>query len=305
MFGYQGITDRRLGLAKEEMTDFEHDVIMSDGVRLHVVKAGSKSGELLILLHGFPEDWSAWREQITLLSEQGYWVWAPDQRGYNLSDKPKKISQYAIDVLASDILQLIRSSGKQKATIIGHDWGASVAWWLAVHYPERLNRLIVLNGAHVKVAWSKRKWNVVQMLKSLYVLFFLLPLIPEWLISRRDWRLLVNKLVKTSKRCTFKPSQIEAYKNAWKVPGAFRAMLNWYRAGILFFPKLIDQGLVDIPVLMLWGKNDAFIDQQLAHESIELCSNGKLILFENSGHWILHEQSEAVNREILSFLSST
>ena len=105
--------------------------IETNGIRLHVLQDGPDDGDLVILLHGFPEFSYGWRKQIPALSQAGYRVWAPDQRGYNLSDKPDGIVAYDLDTLAADIVGLIDAAGVDKAFIVGHDWGAAVAWWLA------------------------------------------------------------------------------------------------------------------------------------------------------------------------------
>ena len=115
--------------------------ISTNGIRLHVMQAGPADGPLVILLHGFPEFWFGWRHQIQPLAEAGVRVWVPDQRGYNLSEKPSGVSAYQIDTLALDIIGLIEAAGCKSATIIGHDWGAAVAWHLATAYPKWVEKL--------------------------------------------------------------------------------------------------------------------------------------------------------------------
>ena len=133
----------------------------------------------MILLHGFPEAWFGWQHQIPALAAAGYRVWAPDQRGYNLSDKPTGIKAYQINTLAADIVGLIDAAQVETACIVGHDWGAAVAWWLALQYPERVERLVVINVPHPTVMRDFLRHNWRQRFRSWYVYFFQLPGVPE------------------------------------------------------------------------------------------------------------------------------
>src|SRR3954468_11645905 len=125
--------------------DLEHLALPADGISLHAARTGPSDGTPVILLHGFPEPWNCWRQQIGPLAEAGYRVLAPDQRGYNTSDKPRPVSAYALDTLAADVIGLIDSTGRSKAALVGHDWGGIVAWWVAIRSPERVEQLAVLN----------------------------------------------------------------------------------------------------------------------------------------------------------------
>ena len=127
---------------RQTAQQWEHQQISVNGVSLHVVQAGPVEGPLVILLHGFPEYWASWQRYIEPLTENGYRVWAPDQRGYNLSSKPTEIGAYALDHLAGDITGLMDHAGRDKARIIGHDWGGTVAWWLAMQAPARVERIL-------------------------------------------------------------------------------------------------------------------------------------------------------------------
>ena len=126
-----------------------HHTIPTNGINLHVVQAGPQDGPVVILLHGFPEFWYGWQKQISALAEAGYWVWVPDQRGYNLSDKPKGLSAYSINTLAEDIVGLIKATGQDKVFLVGHDWGAVVAWWLAYQHDHLFKKMAVLNVPHL------------------------------------------------------------------------------------------------------------------------------------------------------------
>ncbi len=165
------------------MTDLQHTTIFTNGVNLHVVQAGPEDGQLIILLHGFPEFWYGWQAQIDFLAAKGYRVWIPDQRGYNLSDKPQGIDAYNQPVLADDVAGLIEAAGREKCVLIGHDWGAAVAWWTAMKYPEKLEKLVIMNVPHpiVSARTIGKDWE--QTRKSWYIFAFQLPWLPEKLAS--------------------------------------------------------------------------------------------------------------------------
>ena len=126
----------------------EHEQISTGSVNLHVATAGPTDGPLVILLHGFPEFWYGWRRQIPVLASAGFHVLAPDQRGYNTSDKPPRVKDYSIDRLSEDVIGLIDHCGRETAMLVGHDWGGAVTWWTAARFPDRIARLSILNVPH-------------------------------------------------------------------------------------------------------------------------------------------------------------
>ena len=150
--------------------------IKTNGVKLHVVQSGPVDGPLVILLHGFPEFWYGWRKQIPALANAGFRVWAPDQRGYNTSEKPPNVRDYRLDKLADDVAGLIGISGRRRVTVVGHDWGGAVAWWLAANYPELVERLVILNVPHPLVMQRLIYTDPRQTLRSWYMFFFSDPL---------------------------------------------------------------------------------------------------------------------------------
>ena len=160
-------------------TPLQHHFARVGGVTLHVVSAGPADGEAVVLLHGFPEYWAGWQAQIGALAAAGFRVIVPDQRGYNLSDRPRPVSAYTLNALADDIAGLLDYFGLERVYLAGHDWGALVAWWVALRHPARLRRMVILNGPHpaAMAAELRRGWQ--QALKSWYVVAFQLPLLPE------------------------------------------------------------------------------------------------------------------------------
>ena len=171
---------------------YEHKLIATNGITLHAVTAGPEDGPLVLLLHGFPEFWYGWRRQIPALAAAGFRVLAPDQRGYNLSDKPRELSAYRLDALAADALGLIDAAGRERAFVVGHDWGAMVAWWLALVAPQRVERLAILNVPHPYVFRRHLMNDAEQQKRSIYAGFFQLPWLPQSALSaaapRAGWR---------------------------------------------------------------------------------------------------------------------
>lgn len=283
------------------------------GIELHVVQAGPEEAPLVVLLHGFPETWEAWRAQIEPLAEAGYRVWAPDQRGYNLSDKPSGVEAYRLSQLAGDVVELIDATGQARAAIVGHDWGAAVAWYVAERHPERVARLGILNVPHPRVMVQTLRRSPRQLLRSWYILFFQLRGLAERLLSVGNWAPLVGALKRTSRPGTFSEEILASYRRAWSQPGAMTAMLNWYRAAFrgAFRPRS-SSGVsspggrkskpIKPPTLILWGVKDAALGREMVEPSLALCEAGESVYFEQASHWVQHEEAAAVNKLLLDFL---
>jgi len=280
-----------------------HHYIATNNIHLHVVQDGPQEGPLLILLHGFPEFWYGWRRQIPFLAAAGYRVWAPDQRGYNLSDKPKGIAAYNLDLLAADIMGLIDAAGEQQAYLVGHDWGGAVAWHAAANYPERLKKLVILNTPHGSEMAKNLRQNRAQLRKSWYMLAFQIPWLPEMMTRRRNWRLGTEALRKSSRPGTFSDTELQQYRQAWSRPHAYHSMLNWYRA--IFRARSVPPAnrRISVPTLLIWGAKDHFFEQSLAQPSIDRCDDGRLVVIEEATHWVHHEKAERVNELIGAFLA--
>ena len=252
----------------------EERFIKTNGIRLHVVFAGPQSGVPVILLHGFPENWRCWIHQIPALVEAGFRVIVPNQRGYDLSDKPKRIKSYRLDELVKDILGLIDALEYEKVNLAGHDWGAIVGWWLAYKYPDRLQRLGILNVPHPLVMRRFLQRDFEQVRRSWYGFFFQLPWLPEMGMRANHWRGAVRALRGSGKIHTFSNEDIAKYKESWSQPGAMTAMINWYRA-LRYQTKLPNEMRIRVPTLMIWGMQDAALTHRMARPSIDHCEDGK------------------------------
>ncbi len=285
-----------------DLAALEHLELRANGLRLHAVAAGPEAGPLVLLLHGFPEFWYGWRRQLGPLAAAGFRVVAPDQRGYNLSDKPLGVEAYRLDLLAGDVLGMMEALGHDQAALVGHDWGAAVAWWVALQHPGRVRRLAVLNVPHPRVMQRHLSRNPAQWLRSWYILFFQLPRLPEALARAGNWWAMRQSLVGSSRPGTFTPRDLQAYQEAWSQPAAITAMINWYRALVRYRPRG-RVGKVTVPTRILWGARDRFLGREMAADSVEMCERGELFLLEEATHWLQHEEAEEVNRRLVEFLA--
>lgn len=278
---------------------WQHRDIITNGIRMHYVTQGE--GPLIVLLHGFPEFWYSWRHQIPFLAEQGYTVVAPDLRGYNDTDKPRK--GYELPTLLRDIAGLITGLGREKAVIVGHDWGGVLAWAFAINYPHMTERLIVLNAPHPG-AMQREMRTLKQLRKSWYVFFFQLPWLPEYALLR-DNASAVGRMLHGAalQKSAFPPEEIAKYQAAMSKPGAMTAALNYYRQLLRRGPRAYAGHLhVSVPALLIWGVHDVALGVALTYNLEQWVPNLRIERIDDSGHWVQQEQPEKVNRLILAFL---
>lgn len=279
------------------------DYAQIGSVKLHYAQAGSGEN-LVILLHGFPEFWYSWRHQIVALSEK-YTVVAPDMRGYNWSDKPVHVYDYAIDNLVDDVTGLIRHFGREKAAVIGHDWGAGVAWALAMKHPEYLWKLGALQVPPFPV-WRKNQ-TFKQFLASWYMFFFQIPALPEFLLRLNDYAILKKGLRNTpSNRNTFTEEDIKEYERAWSEPFALTAMVNYYRANFFkrFFAKSATPAKIKVPTLFIYGEKDfAILPETVENVGQMIDAPFSEFRIPSAGHWVQQEAKDEVNDALLEFLA--
>jgi pimeloyl-ACP methyl ester carboxylesterase len=279
------------------------DFAQIGGVRLHYAKAGT-GARLVILLHGFPEFWYSWRHQLVALSDE-YTVVAPDMRGYNLSDKPTDVSDYEADKLADDVTGLIRHFGHETAAVIGHDWGATVAWTVAAKHPEYLWKLGALQVPPIAV-WRKNQ-TLKQFLASWYMFFFQIPALPEFLFKMNDYALLANALKNTTaEKGVFTDEDIAEYKKAWSEPFALTAMLNYYRANIMkrFLSKPETPAKIKVPTVFIYGEKDtAVLPETVKGVGEMIDAPFEEFRIPTSAHWVQQEAAEAVTEILREFLA--
>jgi pimeloyl-ACP methyl ester carboxylesterase len=268
--------------------------IATNGIHLHVAETGPADGPLVFLLHGFPEFWYGWRNQIAPLAARGIHVVVPDQRGYHLSDKPKGAGSYDLDSLAADILGLADHFGRESFDVAGHDWGASVGWWLGGQSHGRVRRLAALNAPHPAVWLEAMRNDPEQKRKSSYVRFFQIPYLPEFLVGVNRFQALAKGFRDCERPEAFTGSDLEKYRTAWSQPGATTAMINYYRALLKKAMPPAASFRIHCPTLVIWGKRDVYARPELAEASLRLCDDGRIAYLERATHWTPHDEPERV-----------
>lgn len=290
-------------MAASLSSGWQHHFIETNRIRLHCVAQGE--GELVLLLHGFPEFWYSWRYQIPALARY-FKVVVPDLRGYNDSDKPA--SGYDLDTLAADVQGLIESLGYTRAHIVGHDWGGAIAWYLAQKCPQSLNRLAVLSAAPVQRLLRELVSNVDQLRRSWYMFAFQIPGLPEWVIQQNLAEFVKNLLREQAiRKGAFSKEDTEIYQSALAKPGVLSAALNYYRQMLMPWNWMREWSVVSQPVtaptLVLWGEEDSLLSPHLTEGMDQfIMAPFKLKIIPHCGHWIQQEVPQTVNRELLTFL---
>ncbi len=274
--------------------------IETNGIKMHVMRAGYAEGEPVVLLHGFPEFWYGWHNQIQSLAEAGYRVIVPDQRGYNLTDKPQGVDAYTIDKLVADVLGLLDALEYDKVRLVAHDWGAMVAWYFAMHHPDRVQQLVIMNVPHPKVYSTFVRTTPEQMLRSWYVGAFQIPALPEAIARMTNYSQFANIM---REQANLRDDQLRRYVEAWGQPGAMTAMINWYRAAARYQPDMPDDGRIHVPTLVLWGMEDFALSHKMAEPSAEMADEGRLVMFKGASHFVQHDRAERVNELLLAFFS--
>jgi pimeloyl-ACP methyl ester carboxylesterase len=276
-----------------------HETVSLSGIDLHVAIAGDADAPLVLMLHGFPEFWGAWRRAIGPLVAAGWRVVVPDQRGYAASSKPRGIAAYALDVLADDVVGIAMRLGARRFALVGHDWGGIVAWHVAARNAAAVERLIILNAPHPCSLAPYALTHPGQMLRSMYVGFFQLPAVPEAVLGANDFALLAGALTQSSRRGTFSDAELTEYRRAWAVPEALRAMIDWYRAMPVSTPTTQK---ITAPVRILWGDADTALQPGLAEAALRYCEEGEAIHLLGASHWLHHEEPEKVHTRLNEFL---
>jgi pimeloyl-ACP methyl ester carboxylesterase len=278
-------------------------VTVEAGVELHVVRAGDPADPLVVLLHGFPDFWYGWRHQIPALVEAGFRVVVPDQRGYNLSDKPRGLDAYRMGRLSADVAALVESEGRESAHVVGHDWGAAVAWDTALRRPDVVDRLGIVNVPHPTVMERTLKTNPRQLLRSWYMFYFQLPRLPEGFLGREGASGVARVLAASSNPGAFTDADLERYRRAFDQRGATRSAVNWYRA-LLRRPDEPPRERVAAPTLVVWGEADDALVPEMAAESLDYCADGRLERFPAASHWVHMEEPDPVNDLLVEHLDA-
>jgi pimeloyl-ACP methyl ester carboxylesterase len=263
-------------------------------VRLFFAESGPRGGPPVVLLHGFPQFSYGWRCQLPALGAAGLRAIAPDLRGYGRSPKPPAVRDYGIDLLASDVVDLIRRECGGRAHVVGHDWGGIVAWWLAMHHPDAVDRLVILNAPHPAAYLRELRRTPSQVLRSWYVLFFQLPWLPEVSIRAFDFATL---------RRLFR-DEAAPYVAAFSDRRSLTGAINYYRAAFRAGTGAIERDIrsVRAPTLVIWGDRDRYLVPQLADGLEQWVPDVRVVRLPHAGHWLQHDHPQRVNRLLVDFL---
>ncbi|MBE7212014.1 MAG: alpha/beta fold hydrolase [Gluconacetobacter diazotrophicus] len=272
--------------------------VEANGLRFEVLEAGT-GDRLVLLLHGFPEHALSWHRQIPFLAALGFRVWAVNQRGYGNTSRPPRIADYALPELVADVSALIDVAGAADVTLVGHDWGAMVAWHLAIGRARPIDRLVIMNVPH-PLCFQDALRSGKQRRKSWYVVAFQLPWLPERLLSAGHGRAAERIFAPVSP-----PLEVmDAYRDQLADPARVRAMLNWYRALRGHRPdRAALSRPVEVPTLMIWGENDVALDPICLDGTDRYCRDLRLHRLPGISHWVQQHAPDRVNALLREFMS--
>jgi len=293
------------------LTTIHHDYANVNGVRLHYAHAGA--GPLILFLHGFPEFWYCWKQQLEHFGRDHLAV-APDLRGFNLSDRPADVKQYKTRILIEDVRALAEHLGHKKFVLVAHDWGGAVAWAYAMAHPHTLERLVIVNSPHPVPFARELAHNKDQQDASQYM-NLLRSAKAERVLSENNYARLAAMTLEGWGKGAIDAAEKAAYVEAWSQPGALTGSLNYYRASPLYPPIGDDPGakavqldpaefIVRVPTLVVWGMRDtALLPGNL--DGLDACvPDLRIERLPNASHWVMHEEPERLNRLIRDFIGA-
>ncbi|MCK4286010.1 MAG: alpha/beta hydrolase [Candidatus Lokiarchaeota archaeon] len=299
-------------IIKKKFPQFKSEFAEVNNVKLHYIKVGPEDGKLIVFLHGFPQFWYMWRDQLLDLSKD-YLAVAPDMRGYNTSSKPEEIEQYQPHHIVEDIRALVEEHfGRKKFILVGHDWGGVIAFPLANMHPDLVEKLIIINAPHPNIFGRLLSNNKDQQTSSQYVLFFRTQN-AEAFLSANDYQNLFGVVITSEMDVDDDDRQL--YRNAWSQPGALTGGLNYYRAGGLRPPS---QGediselsseqieanpiMINVPTLVIWGEKDTALTVHNLKGLDEFIPDLTIKRIPEGSHWVVNEVPDKVNALIREFI---
>jgi pimeloyl-ACP methyl ester carboxylesterase len=264
------------------------------GLRFQVFDSGPRDGETVVLLHGFPQQPSCYADVARRLNEAGLRTLAPIQRGYSPTARPRRRRQYRTREVTDDVLALLDAAGVERAHIVGHDWGGAPAWGMGAWHPERTASVTVLSTPHPLAMFDAFRGSD-QALRSWYMAFFQLPLLPEFLARRT--------LAKTLRDTGLPEQHVEDYIWAMAEPGALTGALNWYR-GIPFSARE-PIGRIRVPTTYVWGRHDFALNRFAAERTGSYVDGPYEFIDLDCSHWVPETEPEAVAEAILNRVRSS
>ena len=289
-------------------------VALPTGVELDVAVAGDPAHPAVLLLHGFPESHRTWRHQIPALAAAGYFVLAPDQRGFARSSKPEGVENYTADKPVADAIALADHFGVGRFTLAGHDWGGAIAWMAALTRPDRVARLVILNAPHPFVFQRSLFDDPAQRAASQYITRFRDTRLDQGLVGAGLERFLGSTFAQHVTRAIAGADKA-AYLDEWGQPGAMTAMLNWYRASQIVVPAADETPErpaflsapfppVTQPTLVIWGMQDKALLPVQLDGLAPFVPDLTIVRVPDAGHFVTWERPEAVNAAMLEWLAA-
>jgi pimeloyl-ACP methyl ester carboxylesterase len=259
-----------------------------DGFRFDVRDGGPRGGEVVVLLHGFPQDGTAWDDVAPVLHEAGLRTLAPDQRGYSPGARPPRRTAYTTGECTGDLIALLDAAGAGRAHVVGHDWGGAVAWVAGCRYPERVASLVVLSTPH-PATMTRALTRSAQSLRSWYVVLFQLPVLPERLLGRTLYRALTSS--------GLPEDRAERYSSRMREQGALTGALNWYRG----LPASLLTPVPDCPVptTYVWGREDFALGRVAAEATGRHVTAPYRFVELAAGHWLPETRPREVASVVL------
>ena len=278
------------------MTAAQH-MVQANGIRFRTMVDGPPTGEMVIMLHGFPEGAESWARQIDTLAKAGALAVAPDMRGYGLSDAPPNVSDYEVGTLVADVAGLIKAFGRDSAHIAGHDWGAILAWFFASDHPEMTKSLTVLSVGHPAAAAAAIRNDEDQAKRSEYIGLFLMEGKAEEVLTEDDYRRIRVMFADAA------GAAAEHFIRSVSRPGRLTAGLNYYRANFgrgLDWWSRANAVKIEAPTVLLWGDQDPFLGRwQAEHTRDHMTHDYRLDVLEGAGHWLQFERPDEVSRALV------
>jgi pimeloyl-ACP methyl ester carboxylesterase len=264
------------------------------GLSFSAISSGPQHGELVLLLHGFPQFADAWTDIMLALAENGFHAFAPDQRGYSAGARPAQVESYAVPYLASDVLGFADALGAASFHLVGHDWGGFLAWKLAAEYPDRVRSLCVLSTPHINAFWEAVASDPDQQARSQYIEFFKMHghVAEGFFLENGAERLRGVYQGKVPEQ------QVSSNLRRLSEPGALTSVLNWYRA----LDKDARVGSIRVPTLYLWGTQDLALGRTAAENTGHYVDAPyRFKALEGYSHWLL-EEADLISEQILEHL---
>jgi pimeloyl-ACP methyl ester carboxylesterase len=278
--------------------------IRANGLDFQIDEAGS-GNDVALCLHGFPENRFSWRFQLPFLAARGWHAVAPDLRGYGDSDRPEAQAAYHIDHLCADVEAMFDVLGARRRLLIAHDWGAVIAWMVALRGRIALDGLVIMNVPHPTVFSRVLRRSPRQMARSWYVLFFQLPGLPERLMTANRARRVAGAFLGMAvDKSAFPREVLDHYREAALKPGAMTAMLSYYRANAKRLAERRSFPPIAVPTLMIWGEEDRALGLELTEGYEELVTDFTLRRLPRVSHWVQQEAPEKVNQALGAWLDA-